>query len=205
MAAFQENQQGVQGFLEPRLGPCTSAKVSLPLHFTEWSKPRGQSKFKECGTKCFLSMEGDAQSECKGLEWKEWRMETIFPNVLSHLDTAFGCSRISPGESNPCHDVIIYCHHISNSYPVMSYFVFYKIWFVFCQIEDCVFVIPFKGLKIPQQRMAQFDERHVNEGQWQRLLLVHSNQSFPSFFFFFSGYAGSSLKCMGSVAVHRFV
>ena len=146
MTSFQENQQGVQGFLKPRLGPCTSAKVSLPLHFTEWSKPWRQSKFKECGNRFFLSVGGDAQSECKGLEWKEWRMETFFPNVVT-LGCCFWLFTYSP-QVNPTHVmmslyiVIIYpthtpwCHHILSSIKFDLSSVRFKIMFLSFLLRD---------------------------------------------------------------------
>ena len=160
-AIFQENKQSVQGFLKPRLGPCTSAKVSLLLHFTDWSKPQRQSKFREHGNRFFLSMEGDAQSEFKGLEWKEWRMETIFPPFCHTRMLPLVVHVFSPGESNPCRDVSL------TPYPMMSsYIVFYKIWFVFCRIEDyTIFILsfPLRDRKSPSSAW-----HNLVKGIWMR-------------------------------------
>ena len=54
---------------------------------------------------------------------------------------------------------------------------------------------------IPQQCMAQFGERHLNEGQW--LLLVHPNQSFLSFFLFMLGlhWGAGALCCSSQVCL----
>lgn len=118
VAAFHENKQSVQGFLEPRLGPRT---MSLLLHFTEWSKPWGQSKFKDWGNRFFLLVEGDAQSQCKGLEaWKGVENWDHFPKISITLGFCLWLFRYSP-PINLTHVMVFpsshspWCQHILSS------------------------------------------------------------------------------------------
>lgn len=148
-----------------------------------------------------LPLHGRRCSQSARVEWKEWRMETIF-QMFCHTWILPLVVSVSP-QVNPTHVmmsssyiVIIYpthspwCHHILSS-----------ITFDLSSVRLGVFLsFLLRDWKSPSSAWLQFNlKRHVNEGQWQRLLLVLK----PILSCFSS--LVSFIEVMGSVAVHRFV